>query len=628
MMDRLRKQASKVFMSFLFGLLILSFAVWGIGDVYRGTGRVDSVAEVGGTSIDSAVFSRMLSNEVSRIQSQFNGRLDIDQIRALGVGERLLQRMITGALLDEQAANMGLVVSDEQIRRRIAEDPAFHNQAGNFDRARFDQILQLNGVSEEFYINTVRRDMMREQLGEAATDAVVISREFVDDFYRYREERRIADTIQLPVGDGADIAAPDEAELEATHQSYAARFQRPEFRTLALVELNAEDMMDEVHVDEAELAAEFEARRDDFALPERRNLEQVLFETAEDAAAFKEAVDGGRDFAEAAGEPYGREPIGMSELTLEDLSVQLPDSAESLFALGAAEVSEPVESPFGWHVFRVNELLPAYEPRLEDHREELHAELAERQAVDSLVSLANQLDDELAGGATLEEAAASVGATPRELEAVDRDGRDRAGEELALPDAQNLLSQVFAAEVGEPSLVTELPEGGYYVFRVDRVTPAALRPLAEVRDQVIDLWRREEARQRVLIDAEALADRIRLGTAMAAAAESEGLSLGRTAPLDRFGSDAGGTPDLTAKLFSLAVDEVAVAETPDGWVVAKLAVIEPGVPTADPEAVDSLAQGLTESLRADAMNAFTRELDRNFGVTVNQAAVEAAMSAY
>lgn len=469
---------------------------------------------------------------------------------------------------------------------------------------------------------------MREQLGETATQAVVISREFVDDFYRYREERRVADAIVLPVGDGADIAEPDEAELEATHQAHAARFQRPEFRSLTLVELRAEDLLDEIHVDEAELTAEFESRRGDFALPERRNLEQVLFQSAEDAAAFKEALDGGRDFAEAAKEPFGLTPITLTELSLEDLSAQMPEVADSVFALEVGQVSEPLESPFGWHVFRIDEILPAYEPLLEDHRDALYAELAERQAIDSLVSLANQFDDELAGGATLEEAAASLGLTPRRLEGVDREGRDASGEEVALPDADNLLAQVFGAEVGEPSLVTELPDGGYYVFRVDRVTPAMPRPLAEVRDQVLELWRREEARQRVLIEAEALADRIRLGTDMAAAAEADGLSLERTAPLDRFGAEEGGSPDLTAKLFGLEIDDVAVAETPDGWVVAKLVEVLPGVPTADPEAVDALTQALTDSLKGDTMNAFTRELERDFGVSINQAAVEAAMSAF
>jgi peptidyl-prolyl cis-trans isomerase D len=631
MLEKLRKQAAKVLMSLLFGLLIMSFAIWGIGDIFRGSGQTTTIAEVGGAEIDVQTFSQYLTRDINRLQTQFGARLEIDQIRALGVVERLLQELITGTLLDEQAIGMGMVISQDQMKQRIVAEPMFQNATGSFDRVLFDQALQISNLSEAAYVIGVERDLLREQLGTAASGAVRVSRRFVEDFYRYRDERRIAETITVPRGGGEAFPEPDDAALQAVLTSRAERFQTPEVRSLTLIELRAEDLLDEVRVSDEELQDEFDARRAEFAKPELRSLEQVLFDSEAEAAAFKTALDGGREFA-AAAEGLGLSPVVLAELSHAELSGQMADLAEAVFALQAGQVTEPIESPFGWHVVRVTEILPPYEAVFEDQREVLQAEIAERYAVDSLISLANQLDDELGAGAELEEAADSLGLAVTNLRGLDRTGATSTagGEQPDLPQSDDFLRDVFAAEIGETSLLSETPDGDYFVFRVDRATPPALRTLDEVRAEVLDLWRNEEARQHALIQAEALADQVRLGSDMAGIASAEGLSFGRTAPIDRFGSDsdAAVSPDLTAKLFGLGEDEIGVAEVPDGWVVLKLAEVQPGDPAANAQAVEILADGLAQSLQNDVLTAFTQELDRNLGVSINQGAIDAVLSAY
>ncbi len=641
MLEKLRKQAAKILMSLLFGLLIMSFAIWGIGDIFRGSSQTTTVAEVGGAEIDAQTFSQYLTRDINRLQTQFGARLEIDQIRALGIVERLLQELITGTLLDEQAYGMGMVISQDQMKQRIVSEPMFQDETGRFDRALFDQALQISNLSETAYVIGVERDLLREQLGTAASGAVRVSRRFVEDFYRYRDERRVAETITVPRGGGEAFPEPDDAALQAVLTSRADRFQTPEVRSLTLIELRAEDLLDEVRVSDEELQDEFDARRAEFAKPERRSLEQVLFDTEAEAAAFKTALDGGREFA-AAAEALELSPVVLAELSQAELSGQMADLAEAAFALQAGQVTEPIESPFGWHVVRVTEILPPYEAVFEDQREVLQAEIAERYAVDSLISLANQLDDELGAGDELEEAADSLGLAVTNLRGLDRTGATptttaattstttSAGEQPDLPQSDDFLRDVFAAEIGETSLLSETPDGGYFVFRVDRATPPALRTLDEVRTEVLDLWRLEEARQHALIQAEALADQVRLGSDMAGIASAEGLSLGRTAPIDRFGSDpeAAASPDLTAKLFGLGEDEIGVAEVPDGWVVLKLAEVQPGDPAANAQAVEILADGLAQSLQNDVLTAFTQELDRNLGVSINQGAIDAVLSAY
>lgn len=628
MLKNLRKQAAKILMSFLFGMLILSFAIWGVGDIFRSTSRSTAVAEVGSEKIDVHTFSQYLTRDINRLQSQFGGRLDIDQIRALGIVQQLLHQLITGTLLDQQANRMGLVITSDQLRNYIMSQSMFHNEKGDFDRALYDHALQISNMSKTVYEEGVKRDLKRQELGDAVSGAVQVSRRFVDDFFRYRDEHRIGETITVPAGDGANLPAPDDATLQTVLTSHPKQFQEPERRSLTLIELRAADLLSEVRVTDEELKSEFEARRDEFAKPERRSLEQVLFDTKAEAESFKAAVDGGQDF-DAAAKAAGRTPVDLSELSHDQIAAQMPGMADVVFGLKVGEVSAPIESPFGWHVVKLKKILPPYKPVFADQRDALRAEIAQRHAADSLVSMANQLDDELGGGATLEEAANHLGLKVTHIKGLRRDGTAAEGAKSDLLKSGEFLKAVFSATAGDTGLLTETKNGDYYVFRVDEVTPPAFRPLDQVRADVLTVWRREEARRQALTRAKALADKVRGGSDMAEIAREEGLSHGQTASLDRFGSDPNAAPpDLTAKLFGLAKDDVAVAAVPEGWDIVKLAEVKPGDPKANASAVNILADGLTKSLQNDALAAFTQELQRDIGVSINQRAIDDVLASY
>ncbi len=630
MMMQLRKNVTKIVMVMMFSLLILSFAVWGIGDIFRGGGKIEAVAEVGDIVIDQRTFSRQLSLEVNRLERRFNSQLDGEQIRALGIPGQVLRQMIIGVLLDEKAAKMGLVVSEEQVKRRIVAEPSFQGETGAFDPSRFTQVLRLNGVSEDQYVSQLRQDIARGQLGRAATGGVAVSRHFLDAFYTYREERRIAETILVPSGDGADLPEPDTAQLKEVHEAFSNRFESPEYRAVTLIELRPEDLLDEVAVSEEELEAEFEVRRDEFAEPERRSIEQLVFDSESEARVFKSALDGGQGFAEAADSLLGRAPIGLADVSQDDMALQFPEFAAAVFSTTEGGHGGPAESPFGWHVFRVSAIEPALNPSLADVRDSLKEDIARRSAIDSIISIANQLDDEIAGGASLEEAAEQLGLKLRKLPALDRLGQDESGEKIALPTGAQLLSDIFAAAAGEESLLSETPDGIYFMFRVDGVTPAAIRPLEEVRTAVVDVWRTQEARAQARIRADGLAERVRLGEKMPDVAAAANLNVDTTAPIDRFGSEpsAVAMPDLTTRLFELAIGEVVVAEAPEGPVIARLIEIKPGDPSSAAEAIDALDAALAEGLQNDLLAAFTGELERTLGVRINQAALDNVLSAY
>lgn len=625
MLMGMRNAATKIVTFILFALLILSFAVWGIGDIFRGGHQTAAVAEVGGAEIDQEEFSRRLLREVGNLRQRFGGEFDVAQAQAFGIVDQVLQQLITRTLFDEQADDMGMAVSEAQVKERIVNEEVFKNALGDFDRARYDMILRNNNLTERQFIDSLVRDIKRQQIVEAVTGATVAPLALAEALYVYQQEKRVAETIAVAKEDPARLPEPGEAELKATYEEQASRFLAPEYRSVTLIHLRAEDLLAGNQPSAEELRKEFDSRRDEFRVPERRQVEQMVFADEFEAKDAKTRLDGGTDFAEVSRTALGRDPVGLGEVTRRDLEEQLPELADTVFGLAANGVGGPVESPLGWHILRVTEIEPGLEPDFDTVREELAEDMAMRVAIDLMVDLANDLDDELGSGAPLEEAADVLRIKTREIAAVDANGDGPDGEPVAdLPSGQEFSQVVFQTAPGENSLLTETRDGNYFVVRVNSVTEAATRPLEQVREELVTLWRDLESDRLTRERAEALAQRARDGETLAKIAQSEGLKVTVTEPVTRRQTESQGLPsrELVSKLFEIAPKEVAVAAAPAGYLVAKLTEIQPADPDADPEAVTRIRDGLAGTLQGDVLAGFVGTMRAQIGVSINDRAVQ------
>ncbi len=622
-----RNWAVKAVLFVLFGLLIASFAVWGIGDIFRGGGQVQSVAEVGGTQILQQDFARTLSREINRISARFGGQLDMEQARALGIVDQVLGQMIGRTLFELKAADMGMLVTDEQVRQRIRQEPAFQDEAGQFDRNRFVQTLQISGLGEQEYVETLRRDILRQQIAGAISDAVAAPRQLADALYRYREERRIAEIIIVPNDSITGLPEPDDAALQAFHKEFSDNFMAPEYRSVSLVQIRAKDLAEEAAVSDSEVRDEFEIRKDDFVTPERRAIEQILLP---DEAAAKDVLarmKDGVNFTAAAQELTGEPPVDLGMVEHDDLPAKL---AEAAFSLETDQVSAPAQSALGWHILRVNRIEPRKEPVFEEVREELAHDIAMRGAVESMISIANQIDDELAGGASLDDSAGGLNLTIRRIQAIDRNGRTPGGEAVENLPVDRFFEVAFDAEPGQESLLTETGDGDYFILRVDSVSPAQVRPLSEVRAEVVELWRAAQRAQRAREKAEAIAERAKVGVELKALAADEGYSVTTTEPLNRFEAVASRTPSpaLPSKLFQIKPGEVTTVTAPGGHIVAKLVEIRPADPTRNKDDVTTLQESLADTLQGDVLEQFVATLRSEYGVKVNERQLEALLTSF
>lgn len=623
-----RNIVTKIVTVILFSLLIASFAVWGIGDVFRNVGSNTTLAEVGEERIDQTAFSRTFSREVNRLAQRFGGQLNAEQAVALGLADQVLSQMISRALIDQQAADLKLTVTDDQLLRGIEKEPAFRNQAGNFDRAIFVQALQASNLSEGEFLSTLRGDVQRQQLVNAITSAVTAPDNLVETIFAFREERRVAQVATISNDSFSAIEAPGEADLEAFYKESSDNFMAPEYRDITVLTLRAEDLMDEVSVSAEQVREEFESRKDDFGKPERRTIEQIVFQDEATAQQATEKIKTGEDFAAVAEELSGQAPISLGANSHADL---LPEMADAAFELDINQVSNPVPSPLGWHILRVTEIEAGREAVFEEVAEELIADQTMRLAIDSMVSIANQLDDEIAGGATIEEAARKLNLRTMAIDAIDRQGNGVVGEPVAgIPTAAEFLDTVFSTKSGEDSLLTEGSDGGYFVLRVNSVTPAAAKSLYEVREEVLAMWRARERGKLAKEKAEALAERLAAQGDFAEIAAAEGLTVTTTEPLTRSENDPRRSLslELPSKLFQIEPGEATTAATADGYLVAKLIDIRAADASANATALTAVKENLTLALKNDVIDQYLATLRSNYKVTINQGLLDETLASF
>lgn len=623
----LRRKFAKWTTVALFALLIASFALWGVGDIFRGGAGSTAVMQVGEAEITENEFARTFQRQFNMVRQRLGGELDVETAKRMGLVDQIIRQTITRELFSQQARQMDLALADTRIVKEIRQQPAFQNTTGAFDRRLFENTLRQSGYSESQYVDVVRGNIHREYLVNAATGGLRVPDTLAHAIYRYRNEKRVATYAEIP-RDSFKVDTPDESDLRSYYEEHGDAFMAPAYREITMVRLKVDDLAEEIQVSEADLRSAYESNKSEFGKPERRHLQQMIFDDRAKAQAAAQRADEGEDFAAVARDLTGEAPIDLGANTREEL---LPELADPAFALPEGGVSDPIQTALGWHVVKVSEVEPGVEPSFEQARPQLREELAREQAVDDLISLANRLDDSLAGGASLEEAASQLGLQTRHIPAISRRGNNPDGEPVEnLPEKQAFLQTAFNTPEGQQSLLQETRAVGYYVLRVDSITPEQRRPFAEVRDDVRAAYLRDALQAKADDLAQKIVKSVEGGTPLAQAAKTSGLQVQTSQPLGRQPA-----PDVPAvekaiagAIFEAKSGEAVTAETDAGVVVAALREIQSAKPGANPEAVETLRQQLVQSMQNDVLAQFANALREIHTVRVNQSRLEQVVNRF
>jgi len=616
----------------LFGLLILSFGLWGIGDYVTGSSAPDEIAEVDGTPVPLSEFENRLRLEARQLQQRTREPVTQEMLISSGIAQRSLRILIQRTLLDRLASDLGLAVSPALVAERIAQQPQFQDARERFDQNRYFSTLRTMGIRPEVYEAEVQADMARQFIQAAVVFGAEMPEVGSKRLFEWREQRRTLSYATLPAPDPAGLEAPDDATLQDLYEERKGRFRAPEYRQVTLLHISPDGFLDAAEIPPEELAEAVEAEQESHGTPEMRSWRQIIFDDEATANAAKAEVEAGSSLAEASEKHGGTAPSILALQPQSRVESILPQLADAVFAETGEGDLVVAQTPLGWHLIEITEVVAPEAAAPEQVEASVRQDLRMEKAVDAMVAFANEVDAELATGATLDEAANALGLELRTLPAIDNRGRDRQGQPVAgLPEPDDFLPMVFDSDVGIESLLQEAGDGSFYAFRVDEVMPAADKPFADVRDQVLEVWRREEARRQVVEKAEALAQQINDGSlTLAEAARQQGQPVITAPPMSRTDTpqQLRGMPDLVRAAFRAEPETAFAAQVPAGAALASVVALEEKAPSEDQEAFDTLQNALDQDVRADLWNGFVTSLESRYPVRYNGEALDRALSQF
>ena len=617
MLQAIRSRAGSFIVKMLFGLLILTFGVWGIGDIFRNRGTDTAVATVGDQSIRAEELQTALRRALEQLRTRFGSSIDLDQAKKFGLVDQTLAQLIDRSLIDQEVARLKLDVSDEVIRSAITGNPSFRGSGGQFDRGLFGAVLAANNLTEDQYVALLRQDIPRSDLIHAVTGGAVVPQPVVDLLYEYRNEKRTADMVSFPAA-GIDIGQPSEEQLKSFYEQHQDMFRAPEYRGFTLASLSPSDVAKGIEIPEAKLKEEYEQRQDELQIPERREVEQILAPSEDKAKEAEAALAAGKDWREVATTIAAQNPdtIDLGLLRREEMPKAL---ADVVFELPVDKPSEPIKTPLGWHILRVTKIEPPAAQSFEQAKPQLEEDLARQEAVDRIYKIANKADDALAGGTTINEASEKFGLKMTTVAAADVAGHDPEDKPVVLPIAsQEVLKVAFGTNEGQTSRVTETSDGGIFVLRTDKVIAPQVKPLDEVKEKAVAAWQADRRRETAQKQAEELAAAVTPEARLASIAGERGLKVTTSPPFARHpGAEAGVPAALVGKLFAAKSGEIVTASDAAGSYVAQLDAVQR---SEDPSqtATAGLSRELDAAQQSDLAEELTHALRARFPVAIHR----------
>lgn len=619
-----RNWLGKTVMTVLFGVLIVSFGLWGIADIFKGYGS-SSLATIGSTEITTEQFRQLYTDRLQQVSRQAGRPLTTEQARLFGLDRQVLQQVVAEAALDEETRRFGLAMSDAEVARAIAADPNFAGVGGKFDPQRFAYALRQYNYTEQRYVAEQRRTTLRRQLAGSFSAGLEPTKTQLDALTRFQNEQRTVEFVTLGAAQAGTVDAPSPEALSAYFEDNKALFRAPEYRKIALLAVTPEAIAKKIVVTDDEARKIFERDKDRYATPEKRNVLQIAFPTPDAAKAARDRIAGGLSFEDLAKElNLAAADIDLGLVTKRNIGDAA--IADAAFALPLNEVSQPVKGALANALLKVVKIEPGTTPSFESLADKIKTQIAADRARAEFQDVRNKVEDERSGGSNIAEAGKKLGLEPVTIEAVDRSGRGPDGKPVTgLPQGVDLISAAFASNVGIENDPINFG-GGEIWFDVLGVTPSRERTLDEVKDQVVARWRNEQIAARLRTKADEIVEKLNKGATLAAEAAAIGAKVETTAPFNR-AATVNGLPERAVEA-AFRADKGVAAQTEGGNASDRIVfrVVDITVPTANlaSDEAKKLKETLSTSMINEEIAQYVAHLETEIGVKINQSAFATA----
>ncbi|PQM62709.1 MAG: hypothetical protein CML40_01530 [Rhodobacteraceae bacterium] len=617
-----RSKISKTFAWVIVVILVLGLAGFGIQDVLRSSGR-NEVASFGSQKISSDEYVRSIQQEIRALSQQLGTNLTFSQAKSIGVTQLALKKLISSAILDQTLEDLGISQSNSTLEKSIKSNAAFLDLAGRFSPEKYkDTLLNVNLQPNE-YEEILRKELSRNLLINLMGSNLVMDGELRKLVLQFFLEERVANIITLSDKDIKEEISVTNSELQSFFESEQDLFVQPETKKISYIYLSPTDLVANQSVSEEEINQLFQSEKDLLNIPEKRHVDQIFFDS-EIAATNALEIEKTKLLSFASimkTRGLKKDDVSLGEITINNLP---KDTQSKVFSVDKPGVIGPFKTELGFVVYRVNSISAPVVKTLADEYENLKARIGTTKATEELARIMTFVNDELAGGLTLEEIANS---TQMEYGKLDF----YAGANLpSLASSSSFKSAVRSAK-NYASDVTFDDTGAIFSVRIDKTIEPFVKDFNDVRALVEE----KALRKKIVATLEEKAALIienttKSGSSLMQISKSESYSLIEGKNYKRFDRPELVPRQLIEELFQMNKNELKVIGDTNNAFVLELSEVRPAALNTEEATLfnKQIEAEFVNSLEQDIFGALIDGLKTNHDLVISQKGIDAAIARF
>ena len=625
MLTTLRNSSKNSILKIIFGslltILIISFGMWGTEDLVGVGKKQSTVATVGKLDISAKEFYSLYTRQTEEIRKLLGSSLDIKKSREFGYVDRALSSLVNRALFNNEALELGLSVSDINVRDKILKDDAFKDDLGQFSELQFRQLISESGYSEDTYVEGTRQDLAREQMVETIRSSLTIPKIMLKKLGEYNLQERSVDYFVIDVRN-EKIDKIEDQELKDFYNANKADFMSEELRNAETLLLDAKEYAKKSTVTSDEVELLYEERKEALIEPEERFLYQILVDSDQKSKSIANKINP-KNFEAIAKKDLGlnKEDINLGWNTKSELPEEIVDD---IFNLKEGEISIPLQSGFGWHIIYVSKIKERKEVKFEEVKNKFRNEILFEKGKDAVYDLQDELEDLLASGSTFDEISKILEVKILKSNLIKKNGEFVNGKKEKFKD-ERILRTIFNQKLNEEGNIIDTDgDEGLAISLVTEIIPPKQLSFEESKNKILEMITLRNQTNKALKKAEKIKNKVESKKiTFNNQAKKLNLEIKGVQPFSRILPDSSVLPiPLISKIFESKIKDVNyVKRGQTEVIVAQTAEIKNDL-VNDKSELKEFEIKLKDDLTIDLLAQFSEALRKKYKITINDDVID------
>ena len=594
MLELIREKMQGVFATVIVIFFCAVFALWGVESLFNTNSGQVAIATVDGKDITEPELANAIQNLRQRYVQMLGEQVDPKFLNDSMLREPALNSLIGRKLLEKQAASMHMTIDQKTLERVIVSDPLFSRDGKSFDPEYYKEKLRGAGISAVSYQMQLRDQLILSQLQQGVSSSAFVTDKQVEDKARLELEKRSFSYIRFLLNDAMKTIKPNDQEVEQYYKEHQNDFLTDEKVTIEYLELDKSVLAKDIKLEDADVKASYELEIANFKPVAERHAAHILIDVKDDGSekatleTISKRLKAGDDFAVLAKKYSSDEGSAAQggDVGFTTGATFVPEFEAALAALeNNGDVSEPVKTEFGYHFIKLLEQRTTSVPAYEQRKADLEKQLRQAKASTVFSEKLDQLSESTYSANDLAGPASELGLVVQKTAAFSRQGG------LGIAGQQKVIDAAYSSELidsGKNSQVIELSADKAVVLHVVDHNLPKVRELVDVKSDIINKLKSEQASVVLKDKVSGLAARLKAGEALKSIAANEKLDVVSLA--DKGRTEAGVDAELLTAAFRLAkpnadsvvVDSIQMVNG-DQALLQLTAVKEPDIKADSPE---------------------------------------------